>query len=180
MVVSKLIKLVSFTSAIIIACSLETGCNNSGSRTETIAGINKFMDDWHRNASVSNHSAYVGAMAEGAVYIGTDATEYWTTNEFSDWSKPYFDQKKGWNLVKLNRNIYLAENNDIAWFDELLNTGMGLCRGSGVIRRTNGQWKIYQYVLSPTLPNKLIDQVKALKAEDDSLMEIKLKLKSNR
>lgn len=173
----KILKLILLSFTIVIVSTLFTGCNKTNNHSESIADINKFLNDWHRSASVSDHSAYIGAMAEGAVYIGTDASEYWTTSEFSEWSKPYFDQGKGWNLIKLNRNIYLGENNDFAWFDELLDTGMGLCRGSGVLQKKNGQWRICQYVLSPTLPNKLINQVKALKAVDDSLMKIMLKQK---
>lgn len=117
-------------------------------------------------------------MAGDGIYIGTDATEYWTTSAFSDWSKPYFDQKKGWNLVSLNRHIYLGKNNETAWFDELLDTGMGLCRGSGVLQKHEGEWKICHYVLSPTVPNDLTNKVKYLKNKEDSLLISKLRATS--
>lgn len=134
-----------------------------------IAELNVFISNWHQYAAESDHAKYIGAMAENGIYIGTDAKEYWTTKEFSKWSKPYFDQKKGWNLVKLNRNIYLGDSKQIAWFDELLTTGMGLCRGSGILQKKNGEWQLCHYVLSPTVPNDLINQVKSLKASEDSL-----------
>jgi hypothetical protein len=40
-----------------------------------------------------------------------------------------------------------------AWFDELLNTQMKICRGSGVLVKIGQEWKIKQYVLSMTIPN---------------------------
>lgn len=162
---------------------LINGCSNRNSPMKNdsvlIAEVNQVISQWHRNAANSDHAAYIGAMASGGVYIGTDATEYWTTKEFSAWSKPYFDQKKGWNLVSLNRNIYLGINGETAWFDELLGTSMGLCRGSGVLQKIDGRWQICQYVLSPTVPNELTNEVKRLKAQADSLLIRELRSKSD-
>lgn len=132
--------------------------------------IDSLITNWHHMAATSEHDAYIGLMSEDGVYLGTDATEYWTTRQFSQWSKPYFDQKKGWNLESIQRHIYLGKHRETAWFDELLDTGMGLCRGSGVLQKVNGQWKICQYVLSQTIPNELTKQVKELKKKNDSLL----------
>jgi hypothetical protein len=58
----------------------------------------------------------------------------------------------------------------------LLDTQMKLCRGSGVLTKKDGKWKIQQYVLSMTIPNSLLDTVVQLKsAEEDSIIQ---KLKS--
>lgn len=149
------------------------GCSritSSPDDNKLTAEVNRFISEWHQYAAASDHAKYIGAMAEGGIYLGTDATEYWTTDEFSKWSEPYFDKKKGWNLVSLKRNIYFAADRNTAWFDELLDTGMGLCRGSGVLQKINGEWKIFQYVLSPTIPNNLTKQVRDLKAGNDSLI----------
>ncbi len=160
-----------------------SGCtgNHSGNETkdQIVSELDKFISQWHESAATSNHADYIGAMAGDGIYIGTDATEYWTTPAFSAWSKPYFDQKKGWNLKKVNRHIYLSETGEFAWFDELLDTGMGLCRGSGVIQKTDGQWQICHYVLSPTVPNELTNQVKTLKSGADSLLIQELRSVSN-
>ena len=51
-----------------------------------------------------------------------------------------------------------------AWFDELLDTQMSICRGSGVLQRHADVWSIRQYVLSMTIPNALADSVIALKS----------------
>ena len=172
------IKLITAVAYLFLAIP---GCNPVDSPSvndaELIAGIDDFISGWHHSAANSDHSKYIGSMAEDGVYIGTDASEHWTTREFSDWSKPYFDRKKGWNLKKLDRHIYVGTDKRIAWFDELLDTGMGICRGSGVLQKNNDQWRICHYVLSPTIPNELISQIKSLKSTQDSLIINTLKSK---
>lgn len=151
-----------------------SGCGKTESGKEEksmlMSEINQTIDNWHKSAAQSDHAKYIGAMAKEGIYIGTDATEYWTTASFSKWSKPYFDQGKGWDLKSLKRNVYLGNNASFAWFDELLNTSMGLCRGSGVLQKANGKWQIFHYVLSPTVPNELTKEVMLLKHQQDSLI----------
>jgi hypothetical protein len=132
--------------------------------------INAFLDAWHKAAADGNHEAYINAMDTDAVYIGTDATEYWTRAEFKTWSKPYFDKKKHWKFSALRRNVYLTRGGKTAWFDELLDTKMGVCRGSGILQKNTGQWLIKHYVLSVTIPNDSLQPVIALKKDMDSVM----------
>lgn len=172
----KLIYISVLVGLIILTQSCWNSEANSHDDTAITIEINRFLNEWHKSAATSSHAAYIGSMAKGGVYIGTDASEHWTTSEFSEWSKPYFDQKRGWNLVSLNRHIYLGDDRETAWFDELLDTSMGLCRGSGVLQFSNGKWKIYQYVLSPTVPNELTNEVKRLKENQDSLIINKLRI----
>ena len=106
-------------------------------------------------------------MTEDGVFIGTDPTENWQNKDFRAFSKPYFDRGKAWNFKTLERNIYTEENNDIAWFDELLATQMGICRGSGVLQKTEEGWKIAHYVLSITIPNENVEEATALKKTFD-------------
>ena len=47
---------------------------------------------------------------------------------------------------------------------------MKICRGSGVVIKLNGKWKIEQYVLSMTVPNSKIDAVVALKVEEEKAL----------
>jgi len=64
----------------------------------------------------------------------------------------------------------------MAWFDELLNTQMKICRGSGVLIKTDNTWKIQQYVLSMTIPNNNTDTVVKLKTStEDSIINTLLK-----
>ena len=89
---------------------------------------------------------------------------------FKEFSKPYFDKGKAWNFTALDRNIYLGEYQDVAWFDELLDTQMGICRGSGVLVKDSLNWKIKHYVLSIAIPNENVKEVTALKKEFDNAL----------
>lgn len=174
-------KSVTFTLSTWIFIGIATviqGCSRvsiSPDDSQLESELDSFIGEWHQHAAASEHAKYIGAMAEEGIYIGTDATEYWTTLEFSKWSKPYFEKGQGWKLQSLKRNIYIGDNGQIAWFDELLDTGMGLCRGSGILQKTNGQWKICHYVLSSTIPNELTKEVMQLKGKKDSLLMKKIR-----
>lgn len=91
------------------------------------------------------------------------------------WAKPYFDKKKTWNFTSLKRNIYFDKNGKLAWFDELLDTQMKICRGSGVLEKINGIWKIKQYVLSMTVPNEIVNKVVTEKAPIEDVLIQNLK-----
>jgi ketosteroid isomerase-like protein len=136
--------------------------------------ISSVLDHWHEAAAKADFEGYFGYMAPGAVFIGTDATEYWTGEEFKTFAKPYFDKGKAWSFTSVERHIYVDDAGEIAWFDELLDTQMELCRGSGVLKRVGGSWKIAHYVLSLAVPNDDVDKVVALKKESDSLLILKL------
>ncbi|MCX6285614.1 MAG: nuclear transport factor 2 family protein [Bacteroidetes bacterium] len=136
------------------------------------------LDKWHRDASECKHEDYIGAMSPNGVFIGTDATEYWTIAEFRVWTKPYFDRGKAWTFKAIHRNIYIGKDGTTAWFDELLNTHMGVCRGSGVLQKRDGLWKIEQYVLSSTIPNDQMKTITRNKAKTDSLFILKIKIDS--
>ncbi|WP_371815881.1 nuclear transport factor 2 family protein [Flavobacterium sp. CS20] len=124
-------------------------------------------------AAEADLKTYQNLMTEDAVFIGTDATEYWQGQAFIDFAKPYFDRGKAWTFHKLERHIYIGKSKQTAWFDELLDTQMGICRGSGVLVQVDGEWKIKHYVLSITIPNDNVDEVKALKDEfDEKLIDI--------
>jgi hypothetical protein len=114
-------------------------------------------------------------MTNEGVFIGTDATENWQNKPFREFSKPFFDRGKAWSFTVLQRNVYLNDAKDFSWFDELLSTQMGICRGSGVLKKINGEWKIAHYVLSIAVPNDNVDALVLLKKETDSLLIQKLK-----
>ena len=132
--------------------------------------INAALENWHKAAATANFEDYFGLMTEDAVFIGTDASENWQNKEFREFSKPYFDKGKAWNFTTLERNIYTQQENKLAWFDELLSTQMGICRGSGIMERVNGDWKVKHYVLSIAIPNDNVTEVTLIKKEADSLL----------
>lgn len=138
--------------------------------------VTKTVHNWHKAASNANFDAYFNLMTNDAIFIGTDPSENWTTPEFKKFAKPYFDSGKAWSFSAIDRNIYVHENIGIAWFDELLKTHMGICRGSGVLSKVDGKWKIHHYVLSMTIPNDNVEEVTQLKSVfDQNFISEKLK-----
>ena len=146
--------------------------------TKTKKLIYETIDAWHEAAANADFDSYFNLMTEDAVFIGTDATENWQLEKFKEFSKPYFDKGKAWSFTSLERNIYLNSNKNLAWFDEILDTQMGLCRGSGVVVLTENGWKIKHYVLSITIPNPKVKNVVNIKKDTDSLLKQKLKPKT--
>ncbi len=137
--------------------------------------INILLDSWHQAAAEANFNTYFDLMTEDAIFIGTDATENWNKTAFQAFAKPYFDKGKAWNFTALERHIYFSNDKKMAWFDELLNTQMKICRGSGVLVLLNGNWKIKHYVLSMTIPNDNTDAVIKIKAPIEEALITQLK-----
>jgi hypothetical protein len=144
-----------------------------GKSSETIntikTAVNLTLNDWHKAASQADYTGYFEKMDSISIFIGTDASENWSKEKFESFSKPYFDKGKAWDFKTLERNIYVNKSGDFVWFDELLTTWMGTCRGSGVLERKNNSWKIKHYVLSVSIPNNDINDIVALKRRNDSL-----------
>ena len=149
-------------SIICFCCiTLGTAQNNTAKKE-----INTMLDQWHLAAAEANFDAYFAKLTDDAVYIGTDVEEVWDKQAFIAFAKPYFDKGKAWSFTALSRNIYISESNpNMAWFDENLNTQMKVCRGSGVLVKSNGKWYIKHYVLSMTIPNNVIDKVITAKSQ---------------
>ncbi|MFC2101744.1 nuclear transport factor 2 family protein [Bacteroidota bacterium] len=158
---------------LIIILTFFTSCCETNVRNERTNEIktklNVMIDQWHQDAANAKLDAYIGTMADSGVFIGTDASERWAKSEFYAFCKPHFDKGKTWEFHPLQRFVYISEDGSTAWFDELLDTKLGLCRGSGVIQKKDGQWKIEQYVLSPTIPNDMINKVVTEKRVADSV-----------
>ncbi|WP_159778586.1 nuclear transport factor 2 family protein [Flavobacterium sp. 9AF] len=136
------------------------------------AVINTLLDNWHKAAATAQFDAYFNALSDESIFIGTDATENWDKKAFITFAKPYFDKGKAWHFTPLERHIFFSKDGKTAWFDELLNTQMKICRGSGVLIQENKTWKIKHYVLSMTIPNDNVDDVIKIKAPiEDALIE---------
>lgn len=116
------------------------------------------LDDWHRAAAAADGARYFGHMAEECVYLGTDASERWSLPAFRAFCEPYFARGVGWTYTPRERHVALAD--DLAWFDERLwNDKYGECRGTGVLRRSGGRWKLVHYSLTFPVPNELAARV---------------------
>ena len=136
--------------------------------------VAKVLDDLNAFAAAADYKNYFDLYAEESTFIGTDATEVWNKKEFMVWAKPFFDSGKAWNFTSLKRNITFSKDGTYAWFDELLDTQMKICRGSGVLEKIGGKWKIRQYVLSMTIPNDNVDEVTKIKTSVEDAYIIQL------
>ncbi len=127
--------------------------------------VDSLMDRWHLNAAKSSFESYFSFMDESFVFLGTAPGERWTKAEFARFSKPYFDKGKAWNFKPSNRHWNFSEDNNTAWFDEDLDTWMRGCRGSGVLVKMNGSWKISQYNLTVLIENEKMNDFIQLRDE---------------
>ena len=130
---------------------------NNNCKTKSENEVNTLMDNWHRAAAVGDEDMFFGSMTPDGVYIGTDASERWLRDEMKEWSKKYFERDSAWSFTPLSRTVAFSEDEKIGWFDELLDTWMGPCRGSGIIVRTEDGWKIKHYHLAIAVPNDKVD-----------------------
>ncbi len=145
-----------------------------GSLTGPRAEVAAALDDFHDAAAKADFARYFGRFAPEGVFIGTDAGERWTVDEFKAYAKPYFDKGKGWVYRPGNRHIDLGPAGgarpgspivtgggaEIAWFDEQLeHDKYGACRGTGVLRKIGGEWKVAQYHLTVPIPTDLMERV---------------------
>ncbi len=118
------------------------------------SSVNRIVDEWHQAAAAADEARYFGAMAPEFVFLGTDAGERWDLASFRAFAHPYFAKGKAWTFTPVHRNVIV--HGDVAWFDESLSSeSYGVCRGSGVLRRIGGAWKIAHYNLTIPIPNEL-------------------------
>ena len=130
--------------------------------------VDALLDGLHRDAHEANFETYFARYSSDAVFLGTDKTERWTIKEFKDYAKPAFSDGHGWTYTVLERN-WEGEGNT-RWFDEILfNEKLGHCRGTGVVEKKNGEWKIAHYALTMLVPNAIAREVGAQTKEADKL-----------
>jgi len=116
--------------------------------------VNAFVDGWHDDAAHTRPS-YFDKIAPQGVYIGTDKSEIWTRDQFKAWARPFWERGKAWTFTAQKRNVYHSPDRAYVWFDEQLNTQMGTCQASGVLRNTGKGFLVEHYQLSLAVPNAL-------------------------
>ena len=122
------------------------------------AQLDQLVDDWHKAAAEANFEAYFGVMSDDFIFLGTAPGERWGKEEFASFSKPYFDREQAWDFKSSNRFWVFSDNKKIAWFDEDLETWMEGCRGSGILVKKKGEWKLVYYNLTVLIENEKIQE----------------------
>lgn len=140
---------------------------------EAVDQVADVLDRFHRAAATADGDTYFSLLADDAVYIGTDASERWSVDELRAFAEPYFDRGQGWTYEPTSRNIDLDEDRSTAWFDEILdNETYGTTRGTGVLTRTEGGWRIVQYHLTIPVPNEIakevVERIRKVQADEPS------------
>lgn len=123
-----------------------------------IASIESTLNQLHDAASKADGRRYFSLFTADAIYIGTDASERWTLKQFRAFAEPYFNKGTGWTYKPRSRHVVIADVpcRCVAWFDELLDSeSYGTSRGTGVLVKQHGSWKIAQYALTFPIPNDL-------------------------
>ena len=133
----------------------------SPARPSAQAAVAAVLDDWHAAAAAADEPRYFQHFAPDAVFLGTDGTERWTVEDFRRYAHPYFARGRAWSFKPAGRHIFLSHDGAVAWFDEALDTpNLGPARGSGVLVKVKGAWKIAHYNLSVPIPNGLLKEFK--------------------
>ncbi|MBN2731937.1 MAG: nuclear transport factor 2 family protein [Balneolaceae bacterium] len=136
-------------------------CEQQNDPAASKTQINGVLDDWHEAAAAADFERYFNHFAsDSAIFMGTDATERWTIPEFKAYAKPHFDSGDAWNFTPVQRHVYLSDEGETAWFDEVLGTpNLGPARGTGVLVKQDTTWRIAHYNLSIPIPNAIADTV---------------------
>lgn len=125
--------------------------------------VEQMLDAYHKAASKADADAYFGFFSKDAYFIGTDANERWTIEQFKQYATPFMSKGQGWSYRPQKRCVHFSSDRQVAWFDEILeNDRFGVARSSGVVVREGDRWKIAQYHLTVPIPNDLMDKVVAM------------------
>ena len=157
-----MIKLLCVLPFLLVSCEALNRSQRLGAdgRPLRASEVDAVLNDWHMAASEADEERYMGHFAPNARFLGTDATERWSLEEFQAYVHSYFSRGRGWTYIPSERHVALSPGGRVAWFDELLHSeGYGELRGTGVLVRTRGEWKIAQYSMTFTVPNDVAGEV---------------------
>jgi ketosteroid isomerase-like protein len=121
-----------------------------------IDAIGEVLDDFHDAAAHGDKARFLGHMTDDAVFMGTDEWERWPKYpELTDYVSGRFQNGSGWSYRSVERHVQIAEPGENAWFDEVaFSETNGRFRGTGVLTRQDGQWKIAHYAMSFLILNE--------------------------
>jgi len=132
----------------------------AASERDDRVAIAALIDGFHAAAAVADREAYLDHLSADAVFMGTDDWERWPRPDFDAYVAERFAGGTGWTYDSEERHIAFAGDGATAWFDEIVvSPRWGRFRGTGVVRRTDGGWKIAHYSLTALVPNEQFREV---------------------
>lgn len=163
---SKLMRSTLVVTAFCIFC-LNSFADGSIVKTTDETQINTVLDDFHDAADKADKDRYLGHFTSTGVFLGTDDWERWPLKEFTEYVTKGFADGSGWTYIPESRDIVFTPSGNIAWFDEItVSEKWGRFRGTGMLRKIDGKWKIQTYSLSVLVPNESWEAVSKInKAE---------------
>lgn len=144
--------------AIGLFCSFSTFANI---KTDAPQAVNQVLDELHLAASQADLEKYLNSFTDTGVFMGTDDWERWSRPDSLDkYVAERFADGSGWTYQSVERNLNFSDDQNIAWFDEItLSKKWGRFRGTGVLIKDNGHWKIAHYAMSVLVPNEAWEKV---------------------
>lgn len=151
-----------------IAVSVTAAASIRSASDDDAGAVQHVLEQLHDAASKADGERYFGLFAPNAIFLGTDATERWPIDEFRTYAMKRFETGTGWTYHVRERHIALDNDANSAWFDEVLdNDKYGECRGTGVLVKLGGAWKIVQYNLTIPIPNAIaLDVVEMIRRQE--------------
>lgn len=98
------------------------------------------------------------AFASNSRFVGTDDTEVWSISKLTELLQS--SNGEGWEMRLVSERNFIPVSLSAVSFLEFVNhKQFGPMRGSGVVIRDNsGEWRILDYILSFSVPNKVVDE----------------------
>ena len=106
------------------------------------------LAQFHEAASQADGAKYFSLFTPDGVFIGTDATERWTLEQFETYAEPHFKKGKGWTYVQKTVNVDINSAGDTAWFDEILEQVIRYLPRDRCAQKMGNAWKVAQYHLT--------------------------------
>ena len=104
----------------IAAIALAAGLCAASARAQSAEGmfaqgqVAAVLDAFHAAAAAADEDKYFSYLAPDAVFLGTDATERWTKDEFRKWAHPYFAKGKAWTYRSTARWVAFSPDRRFA------------------------------------------------------------------
>lgn len=111
-------------------------------------------------AATRNADLLQEAFTPEAIFVGTDDEENWTIDQYVQLLE---GSENGWDMTNCTERfiyeIVPAYGNVAGFFETVVHEEYGPMRASGiVVRNSEGKWQIAHYVLSFSIPNRVVDQ----------------------